>query len=72
MNEPRKVLTVLRGAQLREAPDAAPAPLQPVAREPQPPAGETIYGIPASAVQHCCGRACRHCQVYWHGKRKGR
>lgn len=27
---------------------------------------ETIYGVPASAVQHCCGRGCKHCKIYWH------
>lgn len=27
---------------------------------------ETIYGVPVSAVQHCCGRGCKHCRIYWH------
>lgn len=26
----------------------------------------SIYGVPVSAVQHCCGRGCKHCRIYWH------
>lgn len=26
----------------------------------------SIYGVPISAVQHCCGRGCKHCRIYWH------
>jgi hypothetical protein len=60
-----RVLTVLRGAQRADAPAAAPPP----APAPAPSAGDatqSIYGVPASAVQHCCGRGCRHCRIYWH------
>jgi hypothetical protein len=76
-----RVLTVLRGPQL-EAP--RPACTLPVRAEgvapaapavsPAVPAAPTetmsIYGVPASAVQHCCGRGCRHCRIFWHGKKQ--
>ena len=26
----------------------------------------SLYGIPVSAVQNCCGRGCKHCRVFWH------
>jgi hypothetical protein len=40
---------------------AAPNPIATEAGILQSP-----YGVPASAVQHCCGRGCRHCRIYWH------
>jgi hypothetical protein len=73
-----KVMTVLRGDALREAGVAGAAPAQSVVTGPRStgsclPPGEsapksdtTIYGVPVSAVQHCCGRGCKHCQIYWH------
>lgn len=38
-----------------------------IARESQtkPGASGTINGVPSSAAQHCCGRACKHCRIYW-------
>jgi hypothetical protein len=30
------------------------------------PSTDTIYGIPASAIQSCCGRGCKHCRIYWY------
>jgi hypothetical protein len=21
--------------------------------------------VPIAAAQHCCGRGCKHCQIYW-------
>jgi hypothetical protein len=73
-----KVMTVLRGDALRDARVAGTAPAQSVIAGPMSrgeclPQGEsaeknatTIYGVPVSAVQHCCGRGCKHCQIYWH------
>lgn len=68
-----KVVTVLRAACL--APISAPAmPFQSsrgantATTFPPTSTGtdETIYGVPVSAVQHCCGRGCKHCRIYWH------
>lgn len=30
----------------------------------------TIDGVPISASQHCCGRGCKHCRIYWHHLRR--
>jgi len=74
------VFKVLRGEELQadSRPDAATSPglsaaairLSPSGsgRPASPSAGssETIYGVPVSAVQHCCGRGCKHCKIYWH------
>lgn len=72
-----KVLTVVRGDALRPG----SAPLQVAVADPsvrrttasplQAPEGRdasmnSIYGVPVSAVQHCCGRGCKHCRIYWH------
>lgn len=73
MSQPPRVVTVLRGAELRAAAStpAAAAPVRPT-HLPQAASaageGDTVYGVPASAVQHCCGRGCRHCRIYWRGK----
>ena len=71
MSQPPRVVTVLRGAQLRAAAGtpAATAPVVPthVPRPTSAGEGDTVYGVPASAVQHCCGRGCRHCRIYWRG-----
>jgi hypothetical protein len=62
-----RVVTLLRGDALRDArgtglvqnlPTPAPAS--------NTGADTTIYGVPVSAVQHCCGRGCKHCRIYWH------
>jgi hypothetical protein len=29
-------------------------------------ANGSVYGVPISAIQHCCGRGCKHCKIYWH------
>jgi hypothetical protein len=67
-------MTVLRGAALNGP--AAPADATSVLRGPgplaSPPAAatcdtlETVYGVPVSAVKHCCGRGCKHCRIYWY------
>jgi len=31
--------------------------------------GGQFNGVPSSAAQHCCGKGCRHCRIYW-GLRK--
>lgn len=72
-----KVLTVVRGDALRSA--SAPQQLavadlavrrttvSPVqASEGREASMNSIYGVPVSAVQHCCGRGCKHCRIYWH------
>jgi hypothetical protein len=61
-----KVVTVLRG----DARRGSGEPLSPLRVErPEhaaPGTGTTVYGVPVSAVQHCCGRGCQHCRIYWH------
>jgi hypothetical protein len=70
----RKPVVILRGEQL--AHDAGSK----VCVESLPPSalrtstsprsdGESVYGIPVSAVQYCCGRGCKHCRVYWNNKK---
>lgn len=72
-----RVVRLVRGEALR---DVRGEPLQ--TRTPAIPtsagvgAGDTqcgnqvsMYGVPVSAVQHCCGRGCKHCRIYWHGKK---
>jgi hypothetical protein len=69
-----KVMTVLRGAALTGP--AASANTTSVLRGPGPLASasaaaagdtqETVYGVPVSAIKHCCGRGCKHCRIYWH------
>lgn len=74
-----RAATLLRGDALRDAqrsttPVSARAlhgggsdanSQSPARTEPQH-GQETIYGVPVSAVQACCGRGCKHCRVYWH------
>lgn len=43
------------------------APPAPAPRRDAPEA--TFNGVPVSAAQHCCGKACKHCRIYW-GLRK--
>jgi hypothetical protein len=67
---PGQVVRVVRqGDPAAMGAPAAPAVIVPVviaAPAPSPaPAGESPYGVPASAVQYCCGRGCRHCRIYW-------
>jgi hypothetical protein len=68
-------VTTLRGAALAvaSAPAASAdwkfAPRNETGRSGLAPTSEgktSIYGVPISAVQHCCGRGCKHCQIYWH------
>jgi hypothetical protein len=74
-----KVVTILRGDALRDA-QRSTTPTSgtalhggrtntssepPDQSEPQD-GKETIYGVPVSAVQACCGRGCKHCRIYWH------
>jgi hypothetical protein len=67
---PGSVVTVVRPS-MGGAPTPASAPAVTVTPPPPAPAQEPArdadspYGIPASAVQHCCGRGCRHCRIYW-------
>jgi hypothetical protein len=66
-----KVVTVLRGDARRSSgeplsPLRVERPEHATTTDPAPGAGTTIYGVPASAVQHCCGRGCKHCRIYWH------
>jgi hypothetical protein len=76
-----RVLTVVRGPQLgapqpsRASPARAERPASAgSAASPAVPGASaeamSIYGVPASAVQHCCGRGCSHCRIFWHGKKQ--
>ena len=69
------VVTVLRGDALRDARCTVPTPpnvgfdtLSGNAPKTTSTSNSatSIYGVPVSAVQHCCGRGCKHCQIYWH------
>jgi hypothetical protein len=62
-----RVVTLLRGDALRDARGTRLAPDPPLpANVCDPGSDSTIYGVPVSAVQHCCGRGCKHCRIYWH------
>jgi hypothetical protein len=65
-----RVLTLLRGEARRAAlpagPGPGPLPAPPAAPAASSGAADTIYGVPVSAVQSCCGRGCKHCRIYWH------
>jgi hypothetical protein len=70
-----KVVTVLRGDVLRDARGTVSAPTQSGFGTSSGDSPKTssasnsatsIYGVPVSAVQHCCGRGCKHCPIYWH------
>lgn len=68
-----RVVTLVRGEALRdERNDPLPAPARTVSTPPSAPGGSqaSIYGVPVSAIQHCCGRGCKHCRIYWHGKKQ--
>lgn len=70
-----RVVTLVRGEALREARNE---PFQVPTAAGFTSAGAacastgseaSIYGVPVSAIQHCCGRGCKHCRIYWHGKK---
>jgi len=60
---------MLRGDQLQQRKPLAvvsPSAITPSASTAsRSGAGDSIYGVPTSAVQHCCGRGCKHCRIYW-------
>ena len=61
-------VVLLRGDQLRPSAVSLPAPsMSAQTTETSNPRfdGESIYGVPVSAIQHCCGRGCKHCRIYW-------
>lgn len=62
-----KPLVLLRGTQLvqRESKAEAKGFVSSDSFERKISDGLSAYGIPISAVQHCCGRGCKHCRVYW-------
>lgn len=73
-----RVVTLLRGDALNNV-RTDPAPLSSRVTTPTPDGNagdiasasqESIYGVPVSASQHCCGRGCKHCRIYWHGKKQ--
>ena len=71
IGEHGKVVTVLRGDALRDARGTVLASVSTSSgdapKTPRPDnSAASIYGVPVSAVQHCCGRGCKHCQIYWH------
>lgn len=75
-----KAVTVLRGDALTDKPSKGDvfhlsSPTNnagyghanhPISSTSSATSDETIYGVPVSAVQHCCGRGCKHCRIYWH------
>jgi hypothetical protein len=68
---PGKLVTLLRGDALRDAratgqasDSARSAPAHDTGTGAG--TGNSVYGVPVSAVQHCCGRGCKHCRIYWH------
>lgn len=70
-----RVVTVLRGEALRKADErrrgtgwntAAASPVPSPSGDARGGTTETVYGVPVTAVQSCCGRGCKHCRVYWH------
>lgn len=70
----RKPVVVLRGEQLAhsaggEACGESISPNKLRASNSTRSDRESVYGIPASAVQYCCGRGCKHCRVYWSNKK---
>lgn len=72
-----RVVTLVRGEALRDVrgePFQAPARAMPTSTGAgaggAPGGGQaSIYGVPVSAIQHCCGRGCKHCRIYWYGKK---
>jgi hypothetical protein len=65
----RKPVVLLRGEQLKQTGTGGDVPRLPLPRDTEVPAGrkdgESIYGVPISAIQSCCGRGCKHCRIYW-------
>lgn len=70
-----RVVTVLRGEERRRAEEQgggtgsralASPPAPSPSSDAHSTAAETVYGVPVTAVQACCGRGCKHCRVYWH------
>jgi len=72
-SDPRKPLVLLRGDQLAKGGSASSGTMHRQIQSPGVPTpladGESIYGIPISAIQHCCGKGCKHCRVYWNRKK---
>lgn len=80
MGEHGRMVTLLRGDALREVRGTdersgpvvvtgnrfRPAGDGPSKTESSSNANTSIYGVPISAVQHCCGRGCKHCRIYWY------
>lgn len=67
-----KVVTLVRGEALRDVRnEPLPAPARTVSTPPSAPIDSqgAIYDVPVSAIQHCCGRGCQHCRIYWRGKK---
>jgi hypothetical protein len=70
----RKPVVILRGEQLAHSAgskacvESFPSNASRASTSPRSD-GESVYGIPVSAVQYCCGRGCRHCRVYWNNKK---
>ncbi|WP_342132927.1 hypothetical protein [Hydrogenophaga sp. OTU3427] len=70
-----RVVTLVRGEALRESRNE-PLQMPTSVMSTSPGAScvssenqSSIYGVPVSAIQHCCGRGCKHCRIYWHGKK---
>ncbi len=65
-----RVVTVLRGEERRRADEQGSGPgwngVVGPATGTSTAVAETVYGVPVTAVQSCCGRGCKHCRVYWH------
>jgi hypothetical protein len=67
-NNSGKPMVLLRGDQLKTTPggrEASPVPVSRDAGMSTRTEGQSIYGVPVSAIQHCCGRGCKHCRIYW-------
>ena len=67
-NNSGKAMVLLRGDQLKTTPGGRKAPPVPVSHDAGMSTraeGQSIYGVPVSAIQHCCGRGCKHCRIYW-------
>lgn len=67
-----RVVTLVRGEALHDGRnEPLQAPARTVSTPPSAPSDNqtSIHGVPVSAIQHCCGRGCRHCRIYWHGKK---
>lgn len=61
-----RVLTLVRGPEASKS----PAPVRTLAAQTmappaEAPSGALVYGVPVTAIQHCCGRGCKHCRIHW-------